>query len=105
MRIRKHNASINAFVTLTEEQAMQRAMEADAVLAKGNSWGPLHGVPVLMKDLHPTAGIRTTYGSKRFEHNVPTENTLAVARLLGAGAVIVGKTNTPEFLLCSKRAA
>jgi amidase len=96
-RIRKHNGRINAFVTLVEEQAMQRAMEADAALAKGNVWGPLHGVPVLMKDLHATAGIRTTYGSKRFEHNVPTQDTLAAARLLGAGAIIVGKTNTPEF--------
>jgi amidase len=96
-RIRAHNPAINAFVTLIEEQAMQRAMEADAALAKGKVWGPLHGVPVLMKDLHATAGIRTTYGSKRFEHNVPTQNTLAVARLLGAGAIIVGKTNTPEF--------
>jgi amidase len=71
-RIRAHNGRINASVTLVEEQAMQRASEADAALAKGQLWGPLHGVPVLIKDLHATAGIRTTYGSKRFEHNVPS---------------------------------
>jgi amidase len=97
LRIRKHNTSVNAFITLNEEQAMQRAAQADAALARGEVWGPLHGVPVLMKDLHPTAGIRTTYGSKRFEQNVPTQNTVAVERLLRAGAIIVGKTNTPEF--------
>ena len=97
VRIRKHNATINAFVTLTEEQALQRAAQADAALARGEVWGPLHGVPVLMKDLHATAGIRTTYGSKRFEHNVPAQNSVAVERLLRAGAIIVGKTNTPEF--------
>jgi amidase len=96
-RIRKHNTAINAFVTLIEEQAMQRAAEADSMLAKGQPWGALHGVPVLMKDLQATAGIRTTYGSKRFEQNVPTQNTVAVDRLLGAGAIILGKTNTPEF--------
>ena len=96
-RVRQHGSAINAFITLAEEPAMQRAVEADAALAKGIVWGPLHGVPVLMKDLHATAGLRTTYGSKRFEHNVPTESTLAVSRLLGAGAIIVGKTNTPEF--------
>ena len=96
-RIDKYNASVNAFVTLAEEQAMARAKRADDALAKGSPWGPLHGVPILMKDLRTTAGLRTTFGSKAYERFVPTENDLVVTRLLDAGAIIVGKTNTPEF--------
>jgi amidase len=96
-RIRRHNGAINAFVTLDEERAMQGANAADQTLAVGKTLGPLHGVPVLVKDLHPTSGIRTTYGSKLFEHHIPDRDSLAVARLLAAGAIIVGKTNTPEF--------
>src|SRR5207245_5006969 len=59
--------------------------------------GPLHGIPVSIKDLTPTRGIRTTWGSKVFEHHVPDEDALIVARLKAAGAIVVGKTNTPEF--------
>jgi amidase len=96
-RIRRHNGVVNAFVTLDEDRAMHRAVAADQALAAGKASGPLHGVPVLVKDLHPTAGIRTTYGSKQFEHHVPDRDSVAVARLLAAGAIIVGKTNTPEL--------
>lgn len=96
-RIRRYNGGINAFITLAEEHATHRASEADAALISGDVLGPLHGVPVLLKDLHATAGMRTTYGAKMLEHNVPAQDTLAVARLLAAGAIVVGKTNTPEL--------
>ena len=96
-RIKKYNRKINAFITLIEEQAMRRAREADDDLAKGNIWGRLHGLPILVKDTFATAGVRTTYGSKDFERFVPTEDAVAVARLKRAGAIIVGKTSTPPY--------
>ena len=96
-RIKKYNPQINAFITLIEDQAMARASQADAALAAGNVWGPLHGLPILIKDQFSTAGVRTTSGSKRFEHRIPKEDAVAVARLKQAGAIIIGKTNLPEF--------
>ena len=96
-RIKKYNRKINAFITLIEEQAMRRGREADDDLAKGNIWGRLHGLPILVKDTFATAGVRTTYGSKDFERFVPTEDAVAVARLKRAGAIIVGKTSTPPY--------
>ncbi len=96
-RIQAYNPKINAFVTLLEEQAMERAREADAVLAKGDSWGPLHGLPILVKDSYQTAGVKTTCGSELLATFVPLKNAVAVERLLEAGAIMVGKTNLPEF--------
>ncbi|HTQ56431.1 MAG TPA: amidase family protein [Bryobacteraceae bacterium] len=96
-RIRQYNARVNAFVTLAEAQAAVRARAADEALAQGQPWGPLHGVPILMKDDKQTAGIRSTCGSKMYAHNVPTQNAPAVERLLDSGAIIVGKTNLPEW--------
>lgn len=96
-RIRKYNPGINAFVTLAEDQAMTRARAADEVLAQGKLRGPLHGVPILMKDDKQTAGIRSTCGSKIFANSVPKENAPAVQKLLDADAIIVGKTNLPEW--------
>ncbi len=96
-RIRQFNPKINAFVTLLEESAMQRAAQADEALAAGKPWGPLHGLPVLIKDVFETAGVRTTSGSKTLENYVPKNDAPAVARLKGAGAIVVGKTNLPEF--------
>ncbi len=96
-RIKKHNTKINAFVTLLEEQAMARAKEADQALAKKQPWGKLHGLPIVVKDVFATDGVRTTSGSKLLEKYVPKEDAVVVARLKAAGAVIVGKTNTPEF--------
>jgi amidase len=98
-RIKKYNPKINAFVTLIEEQAMARAKQADEALAAKKVWGPLHGLPILIKDGFATAGVRTTAGSKRFENYVPKEDAVAVARLKQTGAIIIGKTNVPEFLL------
>lgn len=91
------NPQVNAIVTLTPELALKRATLADESAAHGKFLGPLHGLPVAHKDLQDTKGIRTTYGSPIFRDHVPDRNTLMVDRIIQAGAVTVGKTNTPEF--------
>jgi amidase len=97
-RIDAVNPRVNAYVTVAREQALAAAKKATAALGrKGAALAALHGVPVSIKDLTPTEGIRTTWGSKIFEHHVPDEDALYVARLKEAGAIVVGKTNTPEF--------
>lgn len=96
-RIERVNPVVNAFCTVAGEQALVAAREAEAAVIRGDDLGPLHGVPVAFKDMVPTAGIRTTYGSRLFADNVPTEDALEVSRLKQAGAIVVGKTNTPEF--------
>jgi Asp-tRNA(Asn)/Glu-tRNA(Gln) amidotransferase A subunit family amidase len=88
---------INAFVTVDHEGALQAASEAEAAIQRGDELGPLHGVPVSIKDLFPVAGLRTTLGSKFFENNVTDADAPAAKRLRDAGAVILGKTNTPAF--------
>ncbi|MFI7613003.1 amidase [Nonomuraea terrae] len=92
-RIEQVNPRVNAVVTLVAEQALGAAKAADAA----EPAGPLHGVPVAHKDLVDTAGIRTTYGSPLFADHVPGKDHLVVRRLRAAGAITVGKTNTPEF--------
>ena len=94
-RISKHNDKINAFVTLNEEQALIRARKADDAQTKGKTWGPLHGLPIVIKDQFATAGLRTTCGFRELEKYIPEHNAVAVQQLLDAGAIIVGKTNTP----------
>jgi len=97
-RIDKVNPPLNAYCTVAAEQALAGARKATAALGKKSATlGPLHGVPVSIKDLAPTKGIRTTWGSKIFEHHVPDEDALVVERLKAAGAIVVGKTNTPEY--------
>ncbi len=96
-RIRTHNPKVNTFVTLVEDLAMERARQADEARASGKNWGRLHGLPVLIKDAFETAGIRTTCGSRELERNVPKDDAVAVARLKAAGAIVVGKTNLPEY--------
>jgi amidase len=96
-RIDRVNPRVNAYVTLDRERALAAAKKATAALRRGRRLGPLHGVPVSIKDLTPTEGIRTTWGSKIFEHHVPEADALTVERLKQAGAIVVGKTNTPEF--------
>ncbi len=97
-RIDSVNPAVNAYVTVAREQALHAARRATAALKKtGAPLPPLHGVPVSIKDLTPTKGIRTTWGSKIYEHHVPTEDALIVGRLKAAGAIVLGKTNTPEF--------
>lgn len=87
--------SLNAIVTLDEENARGRAREADAALADGIVWGPLHGVPVTVKDVFDTAGLRTTGGSERLSDHLPSEDAVVVSRYRAAGAVVLGKTNVP----------
>ncbi len=96
-RIERTNPRVNAIVTLTPERAMREARAADDALSRGEEVGPLHGLPVAHKDLVPTRGIRTTFGSRVFADFVPEEDALIVERLKGAGAISLGKTNTPEF--------
>jgi len=91
------NPSLNAIVTLVPDHALAMANEADERQAAGEPLGLLHGVPIAHKDLANTAGIRTTLGSPVFAENVPDTNALVVQRAIDAGAVTVGKTNTPEF--------
>jgi len=96
-RIDAVNPLVNAYVTVAREAALGAARRATAALRRRATLPPLHGVPVSIKDLTATAGIRTTWGSKIFEHHVPSEDALTVRRLKAAGAIVVGKTNTPEF--------
>jgi len=96
-RIRERNDRTNAFVTVPEERVRAAAREAERAVAEGGELGPLHGVPVAVKDLEDVAGVRTTYGSALFEEHVPEEDGLLASRLKAAGAVVLGKTNTPEF--------
>jgi amidase len=94
-RIERGNDAINAVVTLDAEQARARADAADRALDEGRVWGPLHGVPVTVKDQFATAGLRTTYGLPHFSDFVPAQDAPLIARLRRAGAVLLGKTNLP----------
>ena len=96
-RIAAVDPAVNAMVAIDEGGARRAAREAEAALMRGDPLGPLHGVPVGIKDTQDTAGLRTTYGSLLFADHVPTTDAGCVARLRAAGAVILGKTNTPEF--------
>ncbi|NJO84078.1 MAG: hypothetical protein HC828_15670 [Blastochloris sp.] len=95
-RIEQTTAAINAVVTPTFEQARQRAHEAEAARKRGELWGPLHGVPFTAKDSYDVAGVRSTGGLVSREGHFPTTDALLVARLRAAGAILLGKTNTPS---------
>src|SRR5438105_3936777 len=96
-QIERVNPKVNAVVTLTADRALAEAREKDAALARGEAAGPLFGLPVAHKDLVPTRGIRTTYGSRIYRDHVPEQDALLVERLRAGGAITFGKTNTPEF--------
>ncbi len=96
-RIARIDPAVNAIVTLDAEGARAQAAAADAAVAREDDVGPLHGLPIVVKDLVDTAGLRTTYGSPIYRDHVPDADAIVVERLRGAGAVILGKTNTPEF--------
>ena len=98
-RIAALNPMVNAVVTLDAEGARRRAAEADEALARGELWGPLHGVPVTVKDSLETAGMRTTCGVRELADHVPDRDAVAVARLRSAGAVLLGKTNLPPWTM------
>jgi amidase len=95
--IERINPKLNAIITLAEQQARTAAQSAEKAAMRGEAVGPLHGLPFGVKDITPTAGIRTTYGSPLFKNNVPTEDAEVVRRLKAAGAILLAKTNTPEF--------
>jgi aspartyl-tRNA(Asn)/glutamyl-tRNA(Gln) amidotransferase subunit A len=96
-RVERSQTTLNAFITIAADTAMGQARAAEAAVMR-NAWlGPLHGVPVAVKDLVPTAGLRTTWGSLIFKDHIPDHDAAVVARLKQAGAIVVGKTTTPEF--------
>ena len=96
-RISRYNDELRAFITTAPEHAMAEAHRAEAAVIAGDALGPFHGVPIGIKDLADTKGIRTTYGSLLFGENVPTHDNIAVERIRASGAIIAGKTNTPDF--------
>jgi aspartyl-tRNA(Asn)/glutamyl-tRNA(Gln) amidotransferase subunit A len=96
-RIEALQPTVNAFITVTAGEAREAARRAEAALMAGDAVGPLHGVPFSAKDLLFTKGIRTTMGSAIFADQVPAEDAVPVRRLRAAGAILIGKTTTPEF--------
>src|SRR5260370_1588578 len=97
-QIATHNPALNAVVTMDAEQAHKRAREADEALARGELWGPLHGVPFTLKDAHATAGVRTTTGFPPLADYVPKVDSTVTARLKAAGGILIGKTNVATML-------
>lgn len=96
-RIERHNRALNAVVTLEPERARREADQVDAAIAKGESLGPLAGVPMTIKDSFEVSGMRTTSGAPLFKDHLPARDATAVARLRAAGAIVLGKSNVPMF--------
>ncbi len=96
-RIERYDGRLNAWITVSTEQALKEAVEAERSLRSGKDLGPLHGVPVALKDNIDTAGVRTTCASRILRDNVPASDAVVVDRLRAAGAVVLGKTNLLEF--------
>ena len=96
-RIKKLDSQLNSYLTLVEDAAMEEARAAEKAVSQGDELGPLHGVPIAIKDLQMTKGIRTTGGSLAYKDRVPDADSAVVERVRKAGAIILGKTNTPEF--------
>lgn len=96
-RAERAQKSLNCFITICADEALRDAAAADAALARGDAVGPLHGVPFHVKDLVNTKDVRTTFASYMYENNVPAADSITVARLKKAGAILMGKTATPEF--------
>ena len=97
-RVEKYDGALNAVVVRDVERARARARAADRALASGDSWGPLHGVPMTVKESYDVAGLPTTWGVPTHKGNIAASDAVVVERLLGAGAVIFGKTNVPLLL-------
>jgi amidase len=97
-RVERHNPRLNAIVATDLDGARRRARAADAALRKGRAWGPLHGVPMTIKESYDVVGMPTTWGLPELKDNYPARNALAVDRLLRAGVVLFGKTNVPLML-------
>jgi amidase len=97
-RVERYNPTLNAIIFMDIEAARRRARHADAALAQGDVWGPLHGVPMTIKESYDVMGMPTTWGVPQYKDNYPPTNALAVERFLKAGAVLFGKTNVPLYL-------
>jgi amidase len=97
-RAERHNPSLNAITVWQVEQALERARAADAALARGEHWGPLHGIPMTVKESFNVAGLPTTFGNPLWKDNIASENAFLIERLLQAGAIVFGKTNVPYML-------
>jgi amidase len=97
-RVDRFNPQLNAIIATDVDGARRRARRADAALRKGKVWGPLHGVPMTIKESYDVVGMPTTWGLPELKDNVPSRNALAVERLLEAGVVLFGKTNVPAWL-------
>src|SRR5437764_665194 len=102
-RAERYNPALNAIVAWQVDEARERAREADAALARGEVWGPLHGVPMTVKESFNVAGLPTTWGNPAWKDSIAGENAVLVERLHKAGAVIYGKTNVPLMLQASWR--
>ena len=96
-RAEQTQSTLNAFITICREEALEEARKADSKVSTSEELSPLHGIPLTVKDLINTAGIRTTMGSRIFDENFPSSDAVAIERLKNAGAVLIGKTTTPEF--------
>jgi amidase len=101
-RAERHNPALNAIVAWQIDGARDRARAADAALARGEVWGPLHGVPMTVKESFNVTGLPTTWGNPLWKDNIATENAVVIERLLQAGAIIYGKTNVPLMLMDSQ---
>src|SRR3990170_242163 len=97
-RAAKHNPALNAIIATDVEGARKRARAADRALGRKQIWGPLHGVPMTIKESYDVVGLPTTWGVPELKNNYPAHNALAVDRFLGAGVVLFGKTNVPLYL-------
>lgn len=95
--IERLNPKVNAICTLAAETAVAASKRAEIAVVNGEPLGPLHGLPIGIKDITPTVGIRTTFGSPLHANDIPNEDAVVVKRLKEAGAIVLGKTNTPEF--------
>ncbi len=94
-RIERYNGEVNAVVAMDVEAARARAAQADKALAQGQIWGPLHGLPMTVKDVYEVVGMPATSGDPNLKNHIPKRNAIAVQRLIDAGAIVFGKTNTP----------
>jgi len=101
-RAERYNPKLNTIVAWQVEKARERARAADAALARGETWGPLHGIPMTVKESFNIAGLPTTFGNPVWKDNIPAANAVAIDRLEAAGAVIYGKTNVPFMLADSQ---
>ena len=96
-RIDTLDSRLNSFILLTRDSAVEAAKNAEAAVVRGDELGPLHGLPIAIKDTQNTGGVRTTMGSLLFKDRVPERDAAVVERVKGAGAIVMGKTNVPEF--------